>query len=231
MMIPTGVIVVAAIVVPWYAALYHRYGWTYITSFFLGENVARYTEGVGVRDAARAARSTCRWSSAIRFRGRSACSGRPACGSRERRRMRAKSLIQTPEAVAARRVRALMWLWVLGIVAFFSFSAAKQDLYIFPIVPVVAALGGLLIARSRRDGTPEWLRSLRVTAGGDRRAAGGCGARDAVHLPIGRDGLRAERREAGRGGGGVRRCRGAWVSRWPEGRVAHSWPSCLRSSR
>ena len=33
---------------PWYAALYHRYGWTYITSFFVGENVARYTEGVGV---------------------------------------------------------------------------------------------------------------------------------------------------------------------------------------
>ena len=48
MMIPLGVVVVLAIVVPWYAALYHRYGWTYITSFFVGENIARYTEGVGV---------------------------------------------------------------------------------------------------------------------------------------------------------------------------------------
>ena len=48
MMIPTGIVVVLAIVVPWYAALYHRYGWTYITSFLLGENIARYTEGVGV---------------------------------------------------------------------------------------------------------------------------------------------------------------------------------------
>jgi 4-amino-4-deoxy-L-arabinose transferase-like glycosyltransferase len=57
-----------------------------------------------------------------------------------------------------------MWLWVVGIVGFFSFSAAKQDLYIFPIVPVVAALGGLLIARSRADGTPEHPHSLRVTA-------------------------------------------------------------------
>src|SRR4051812_43928681 len=32
MMIPIGTLVVLAIVVPWYAALYHRYGWTYITS-------------------------------------------------------------------------------------------------------------------------------------------------------------------------------------------------------
>src|SRR3954462_4291269 len=39
-MLPLGVVVVLAIVVPWYAALYHRYGWTYITSFFLGENIA-----------------------------------------------------------------------------------------------------------------------------------------------------------------------------------------------
>ena len=48
MMIPTGVVLVLAIVVPWYAALYQRYGWTYITSFIRGENIARFTEGVGV---------------------------------------------------------------------------------------------------------------------------------------------------------------------------------------
>ena len=48
MMIPVGVLVVLAIAVPWYAALYDRYGWTYITSFFVGENIARYTEGLGV---------------------------------------------------------------------------------------------------------------------------------------------------------------------------------------
>ncbi len=48
MMIPLGLVVVLAIVVPWYAALYHRYGWTYITSFIVGENIARYTEGLGV---------------------------------------------------------------------------------------------------------------------------------------------------------------------------------------
>ena len=53
-MIPAGVVVVLAIVVPWYAALYHRYGWTYITSFFVGENVAReenYAAAVTARAA------------------------------------------------------------------------------------------------------------------------------------------------------------------------------------
>ena len=63
------------------------------------------------------------------------------------------------------RVRTLMWLWVLGIVGFFSFSAAKQDLYIFPIVPVVAALAGLFIARSKAGGAPEHPLGLRLTAG------------------------------------------------------------------
>jgi len=43
-----GLVIVLAIVVPWYAALYQRYGWTYITSFIVGENIARYTEGLGV---------------------------------------------------------------------------------------------------------------------------------------------------------------------------------------
>ena len=49
MMIPTGALVVLAIVVPWYAALYARDGWTYIVSFFLGENVDRFTSGLGVQ--------------------------------------------------------------------------------------------------------------------------------------------------------------------------------------
>ena len=48
MMIPLGTLIVLAIVVPWYAALYQRDGWTYITSFIFGENIARTSEGVGV---------------------------------------------------------------------------------------------------------------------------------------------------------------------------------------
>ena len=49
---------------------------------------------------------------------------------------------------AGRRVRTLLWLWTLVIVGFFSLSDAKQDLYIFPIVPAVAALAGIAIARA-----------------------------------------------------------------------------------
>ena len=48
MFIPLGTLIVLAIVVPWYAALYQQSGWAPIKSFFLGENVARYMEGVGV---------------------------------------------------------------------------------------------------------------------------------------------------------------------------------------
>ena len=45
------------------------------------------------------------------------------------------------------RLQTLLWLWILTIVVFFSFSHDKQDLYIFPIVPAVAALGAIAIVR------------------------------------------------------------------------------------
>ena len=48
MMIPLGMVIVLAIVVPWYAALYQQSGWTPIKSFVFGENLARYIDGVGV---------------------------------------------------------------------------------------------------------------------------------------------------------------------------------------
>src|SRR5687767_13198434 len=38
MLIPAGALIVLAIVVPWYAVLYLRQGWTHIGAFFLGEN-------------------------------------------------------------------------------------------------------------------------------------------------------------------------------------------------
>src|SRR5205814_5926113 len=47
MMLPLGAVIVAAVVVPWYAALHHEHGWTYIRQFFIGENLERYRSGVG----------------------------------------------------------------------------------------------------------------------------------------------------------------------------------------
>ena len=57
-----------------------------------------------------------------------------------------------PRAIASGRVRTLLWLWIAVFVGFFSLSAGKQDLYIFPIVPAVCALAGWAIARASRAG-------------------------------------------------------------------------------
>src|SRR4030095_8464593 len=49
MMIPGGMLIALLIVAPWYVALYQRHGWTYITGFFIGENVGRVTQTIGVQ--------------------------------------------------------------------------------------------------------------------------------------------------------------------------------------
>jgi 4-amino-4-deoxy-L-arabinose transferase-like glycosyltransferase len=139
MMLVPGAAIVAAIVLPWYAALYQRNGWTYISSFIFGENIARFAEGVGVQ-ASRgfwyylpvvfsdsAPLSLFLVAAAAAWLGDWRSGAAPA------------------ETV---RIRALLWLWIATIVAFFTFSAAKQDLYIFPIVPAVAAIAGGWIARA-----------------------------------------------------------------------------------
>ena len=51
-------------------------------------------------------------------------------------------------------IQTLLWCWILAIVVFFSFSAGKQDLYIFPIVAAVAGLGGAAMVRVSDD--PAW---------------------------------------------------------------------------
>ena len=145
MLIPLGALIVLAIVVPWYAALYARSGWEPIVSFVLGENVARYTEGLGV-NASRGPffylpvvfSDTFPWSVFLFVAA--------AAWFDDRRR-------PVAERDAGFRIRTLLWLWILMIVGFFTLSAAKQDLYIFPIVPAIAALAGVTIARAfQRDG-------------------------------------------------------------------------------
>ena len=91
--------------------------------------------GRGRRPAPRRSGSTCRSSSATRSRW---------------------SLLLPCAAIAAWKSahpasRPLLWCWIAAIVGFFSLSAGKQDLYIFPIVPAVAALGGLAIERGLSD--------------------------------------------------------------------------------
>jgi 4-amino-4-deoxy-L-arabinose transferase-like glycosyltransferase len=156
LMIPLGVVIVAAIVVPWYLALYREHGWTYISSFLINENVERFTQGVGVRQPRPVwfylpvvLSDSFPWSlllplaAVISWRQRS-------------------------------RIETLLWCWIGAIVGFFSLSAGKQDLYIFPIVPAVAALGGIAVARglaadrsaiARSAKVDGWRRGLTWTVG------------------------------------------------------------------
>ena len=145
-MLPLGIVIVAAIVVPWYYALYREHGWTYISSFLINENVERFTQGVGVRQPRPiwfylpvVVSDSFPWS-VLLFAAAAAWKQRT-------------------------RIETLLWCWIAAIVVFFSFSAGKQDLYIFPIVPAVAALGGIAIQRGLSQ--PQWrdwvTRTLAVT--------------------------------------------------------------------
>jgi 4-amino-4-deoxy-L-arabinose transferase-like glycosyltransferase len=146
MMLPAGALIVLAIVAPWYVALYLRHGWAPMTEFIFGENVARYTAGVGV-DSARGPlfylpvliSDSFPWSMFLGAAALNWWNTRRAGAAKE------------PE----QRIRTLLGIWVVVFVAFFSASAAKQDLYIFPIAPAVAALAGVAIA-NRLTGVVRW---------------------------------------------------------------------------
>jgi 4-amino-4-deoxy-L-arabinose transferase-like glycosyltransferase len=153
MMLPAGALIVMAIVVPWYAVLYARSGWTHIGSFLLGENVARYTEGYGV-DSVRGPVFYLPVLFSDSFPWSVFLFAAAIAGWRSRR--------STIPDERVTRFRLLLWLWIAIIVLFFSLSAAKQDLYIFPIIPAVAALAGLAIARGLAQ-EPRTARAIRVT--------------------------------------------------------------------
>jgi 4-amino-4-deoxy-L-arabinose transferase-like glycosyltransferase len=147
MMLPAGAAIVLAIVIPWYVGIYLQHGAGYLISltksFVIGENVARYTTGLGVR-----VERPFWWYIPVVFSDSFPWSVFlvPAAlvWLRDRRSRGAPD--------AAFRTRTLLWLWILLIVAFFSASAAKQDLYIFPIVPAVAALSADAIRRATSAG-------------------------------------------------------------------------------
>ena len=137
MMIPSGTLIALAVAAPWYIALYMQHGWTHITGFFIGENVGRFTETIGVQ--ARGPHfyipvvltDTLPWSLCL-----------PAVVMTWRADRRGD------RQNASVRIRTLLLLWIAIIVVFFSLSQTKQDLYIFPVVAAVAALGGDWVARA-----------------------------------------------------------------------------------
>ena len=168
MMIPWGIVIVLAIVVPWYAALYQRDGWAPIVSFFFGENIGRFSEGIGY-DTGRGPlfyvgvlfSDGFPWSILLFGAALMAWRARPEG------RAYVSSVIVGPTfrsgtsprvSGTSARVLTLLWIWIAAIVVFFSFSASKQDLYIYPVMPAVAALGGAAIV-ARAPGS-RWLAAL-----------------------------------------------------------------------
>ena len=156
MMIPLGVLIIGVIVIPWYAAIYQEHGWTHIKSFLISDNVERFTSGVGVRQHRGpwfylpiVLSDSFPWSVLL------PCAAVAAWKTRT-------------------RIETLLWCWIAAIVGFFSLSAGKQDLYIFPIVSAVAALGGVTIARGLSDERwKKWVAVTLAVAGGLLALAGG----------------------------------------------------------
>jgi 4-amino-4-deoxy-L-arabinose transferase-like glycosyltransferase len=156
MLIPAGIVIVGAIVVPWYAALFQRDGWTHIASFFLGENLGRFTEGVGF-DTDRGPwfypgvlfSDGLPWAlmlfsaAALLWRLSRLASTPPGTGKAE---AAGPGIEASGTEHPSLKTQHLFFIWIVAIVVFFSFSASKQDLYIYPVMPAVAALGGAAIA-------------------------------------------------------------------------------------
>lgn len=121
----SGALIVLAIVVPWWAVIYAQQGWAPVEAFWLGENLGRYTESMqpGERDVffylPVVLGDLFPWTLFV-------VAGL-AWGV---------TTLWRGQAPAAR----LLMLWVIWHVGVFSLSATKQDLYVFPIVPALAAL-------------------------------------------------------------------------------------------
>jgi 4-amino-4-deoxy-L-arabinose transferase-like glycosyltransferase len=138
LMVPAGLVIIIAIVAPWYVMDYQRYGWTHIYDFFIGENVGRYTETYGVQQRSPFFYVPVLLTDLLPW-----------------------SLLLPAALVAAWRARAdqmrLLIVWIAAFVGVFSLSSTKQDLYVFPIVPAVAVLIADLLVKS------DTARALRAT--------------------------------------------------------------------
>ncbi|HSL19938.1 MAG TPA: glycosyltransferase family 39 protein [Vicinamibacterales bacterium] len=167
----TGAIVVLAIVAPWYGALYVQHGWEHIVGFFWGENVARYA------DAVAPSRGVLFYPPVV-FGDMFPWSLLLVAAAV---RCLAPIVRNRGQLAPGTDLRLLLWAWILVIVGFFTLSATKQDLYIFPIVVAVAALAGDLLGDGDR-GTrlTRWMLALAgvlliVAAAFVRRMFGGGG--------------------------------------------------------
>jgi 4-amino-4-deoxy-L-arabinose transferase-like glycosyltransferase len=135
LMLPSGALIVLAIVLPWYAALYAQHGWEPIRFFFFDENLGRYASAF----------TTSRSPFFFLFVlfGDILLPWAPLIAIPMLTGWR-KTASADPEAA----IRRLLWWWVVVTVVIFSLSASKEDLYILPAIPAAAALVADLLVRS-----------------------------------------------------------------------------------
>ena len=142
MLIPVGVVIGVLVVLPWYVLVYQQHGWEYIRSFIVDENLLRYTQTVGGGGRGPFFYLSVMldflfpWSLFVPFAIWIGARGARWWGD---------SSTATQGSVEHRIARLLV-LWVAVFVLFFSLSDTKQDLYILPVVPALAALIGRLLA-------------------------------------------------------------------------------------
>jgi 4-amino-4-deoxy-L-arabinose transferase-like glycosyltransferase len=160
MMLPVGLLIIALIVLPWYFAIYAQHGWTHIESFILKDNLSRYAElAWGPRRGfffyfPVVLGDLFPWSlfllSLIWFAMRSVW-------------LKNRRKSQPEDTACGPRCSLLLVVWIVVIIGFFSFSKSKEDLYILPIYPAIAALVGGALARfigserSKRPGVMRWM--------------------------------------------------------------------------
>jgi 4-amino-4-deoxy-L-arabinose transferase-like glycosyltransferase len=134
-----GALIVLAINVPWWAAIYAQHGPDPIKAFWLGENFGRYTESMqpGERDiffyVPVVIGDLFPWSLFV-------LAGLISGATAFWRRSQPFGAVRSESAI-----RRFLTIWVVLIVGVFSFSETKQDLYVFPIVPALAALAAEVI--------------------------------------------------------------------------------------
>jgi 4-amino-4-deoxy-L-arabinose transferase-like glycosyltransferase len=160
LMLPTGVAIIGLIVLPWYLAVYAQHGWGDIQTFILKDNLSRYTQQawgpsrgplfyIGVIAGDFFPWSLfivpALWCEARYGLGFTRGSSRKEPGASIKHASNPASMAATQPAVEPHT--ALLVIWIVVIVVFFSISKSKEDLYILPIYPAAAALVGKLLAR------------------------------------------------------------------------------------
>jgi 4-amino-4-deoxy-L-arabinose transferase-like glycosyltransferase len=127
LMLLPGVLIVLAVVLPWYVAVYYQHGWDYIHRFIVGENLERFSSPLTTARSVfffipvLLADILLPWAPLIVV---------PLLTAWRRE----------PDTSDSGPVRRAVWCWVVVIVAAFSLSASKEDLYILPAIPAAAAL-------------------------------------------------------------------------------------------